>query len=141
MTLFSELVILACPACTYNRVFPTWFVFASLRLLIVLAVSYRRLDLVRTLGAFVAFEVAYFYAWGLAVWYSHPSVADGFVAWVSLAFLIILSVGVPAVAFLLGLARLPYFRAGQPVPLTRRHALLLVPAMFLVAFIQVIQGL
>ncbi len=129
-------MILACPVCTYNRVFPTWFVFAVLRLLVVLAVSYRRLDLVRTLGAFVVFELGYFYAWRLAVWYSHPAVADGFVAWAALACLIVLSAGVPAVVFLLGLARLPYFRASQPVPLTHRHALLLVPAMFLLALIQ-----
>lgn len=129
-------MILACPACTYDWVFPTWLVFASLRLLIVLAVSYRRLDLVRTLGAFVAFEIGYFYAWRLAVWYSHPAVAEGLVAWGALACLIILSVGAPAVIFLLGLARLPYFRASQPVPLTGRHALLLVPAMFLLSLIQ-----
>ncbi len=136
MTQIAALIVLACPVCNYDRVMPTWVAFASLRLLVVLAAAYRRLDLVRTLGAFVAFEVAYYYAWRLAVWYSHPAVAEGFIEWLALASLLVLSIGVPAAFFLFGLSRVPYFRGSYSVPLTVKRAALLLPAMGMLAVIQ-----
>lgn len=136
MTPFLALAILACPVCTYDRAMPAWAVFTSLRLLAVLAVAYRRLDLVRTLGAFIAFEVAYYYAWRLAVWFSHPAVAEGLIEWLAMAFLLVLSMGIPAALFLFGLSRVAYFRGTQSIPLTRKRAALLLPAMFTLAAIQ-----
>jgi uncharacterized membrane protein YesL len=136
MTPIADLVILACPVCNYDRVMPTWAIFTSLRLLVVLAIAYRRLDLVRTLGAFAAFEAAYYYAWRLAVWYSHPAVAEGFIQWLALASLLVLSIGIPAALFLFGISRVSYFRGSQSVPLTRKRASLLLPAMFILAVIQ-----
>ena len=115
---------------------PTWVLFTSLRLLVVLAVSYRRLDPVRTLGAFVMFEVAYYYAWRLAVWYMHPVVSEGITQWIALAFLLFLSIGIPAAIFLFALSRLRYFRGAQTVPFTRWRASLLLPVMFILAVIQ-----
>ena len=136
MISLTALIILACPECNYERVLPTWVIFTSLRLLVTLAVAHRRLDLVRTLGAFTLFEVAYYYAWKLAVWYSHPAVAEGIVEWVAVGSLLILSVGIPAVAVLLLLGRTAYFRARQPVRLTVKRAALMLPAMFVLAVIQ-----
>jgi hypothetical protein len=136
MTTTTFLVTLACPVCTYNRVMPTWMFFATLRLLLVLAVSYRRLDLIRTLGAFLLFEVGYYYAWMLAVWYSHPAVTEGLVEWFALTFFIALSIGIPSAIFLWGLSRVPYFRGKQTIVLTRKRTLLLLPVMFLLAVIQ-----
>jgi hypothetical protein len=115
---------------------PTWVLFTSLRLLVVLAISYRRLDSVRTLGAFVGFEVPYFYAWRFTAWYSHPSVSGGVFGWLALAFLLVLSAGIPAALLLLALSRVRYFRGTQSVLLTRSRTALLLPAMFTLAVIQ-----
>ncbi|MEZ0276893.1 MAG: hypothetical protein ACAH88_18430 [Roseimicrobium sp.] len=136
MTSLSAIMFLACPECNYERVLPTWVIFTSLRLLVTLAVAHRRLDLVRTLGAFIAFEVVYYHTWKLVVWYSHPAVAEGVVEWVAIGSLFLLSIGIPAVAVLLGLSKTAYFRARQPVRLTVKRAVLLLPAMFILAVIQ-----
>ncbi len=136
MTSLTPFLFLACPACTFERVMPGWLVFASLRLLVVLCISWRRLDPVRTLGAFVAFEVAYYYAWRLAVWYVHPAVSEGFVEWFALASLLILSAGIPAALFLFALSKLSYFRGTQSIPLTPRRAAFLLPAMLILSVLQ-----
>lgn len=125
----DALLILACPYCTYAQFEPTWIPFAALRLLAVLAVSYRRVDLVRTLGAFALFEVGFYYAWRLAVWYSHPAISDGTVEWIALAGLLALSIGLPAACLLYFLSKASYFRLPQAAHFTRVRALLLIPAM------------
>jgi hypothetical protein len=129
----AALLILACPYCTYAQFEPTWILFASLRLLAVLAISYRRLDLVRTLGAFVLFEVGYFYAWRQVVWYSHPAMSEGIVEWIALGGLVVLSIGLPAACLLYILSRASYFRLPQATRFTRARALLLMPAMLVIA--------
>ena len=129
-------VILACPVCNYDQVMPTWVLFTSLRLLVVLAVSYRRLDLVRALGAFVAYEVAYYYVWRPAVWYMHPAVSEGVVGWLASASFLVLSIGIPAAIFLYSLSRLRYFCGTQTLRFTRKRAALLLPPMFILAIIQ-----
>ena len=134
--LFSYVLILACPICSYNRVMPTWLLFVALRLLFVLTISLRRLDLVRTLGAFGLFEIAYYYAWRAAVWYSHPAVAVGDVAQLATGSFIVLSLGIPAALFLFGLSRMPYFRGAETVTLSWKRTLLLIPCMYAVAYAQ-----
>lgn len=136
MTLPAAFEILACPGCYYERMMPTWVFFASLRLLVVLGVSYGRLDLVRTLGVFVAFEVFFLYAWRLSIWYSFPMVNGDMVRTLAGYCSLILSAGIPAALLLFGLSRVRYFRGTQTIPFTRRRAALLLPLMFMLATLQ-----
>jgi len=127
---------IACPACTYERVMPTWVLFASLRLLAVCVIGLAVLDVVRMLEAFVAYEVAYFYAWRLAVWYSHPAVSEGTVAMCSAVLLFALEAGIPAAIVLRGLSRFRHFIRTPGARVSWKRAILVVPAMSLVALAQ-----
>jgi hypothetical protein len=88
--------MLACPQCTYDRFMPTWVAFASMRLGVFCYVAYRRLEVVRVLGLFTAFEVAYFYLWRFGNWYAHPAVAGDVIKGASMIFVLLLVAGIPA---------------------------------------------
>ena len=88
--------ILACPQCSYYQFMPTWVAFASLRLLVYCSVACRRLDVVRVLGLFTAFEVAYLYLWRFGNWYAHHAVAGDAINTASDIFLLLLVSGIPA---------------------------------------------
>ena len=128
--------LLACSQCAYDRVMSTWYVFAAIRVGVVLVVAKDRLDLVRILGLFALFEAAYFLAWRFLVWYSHPSVSGGTVEKIASAGLLVLSVGVPAVAVLWCAAQVPYFRKSEVNRLSLKRALLLIPSLFVVSLLQ-----
>jgi len=127
---------LACPGCTYERVMPTWPVFAALRLMAVCAIAFTVLDLVRTVEGFIVYEVLYFFAWRMAVWYSHPAVAEGFVEWLALGFLLVLSAGVPAVMVIKWIGRFKWFRLKPGEGVSWRRALLIIPVFFLIAVVE-----
>jgi hypothetical protein len=136
MILPATFIILACHACHYyEHVLPTWVPFTVLRLFVVLTVAYGRLDLVRTLGAFLGFEVFYYHAWEYCVLLSHPMVAEGKFDVVTLVRTM-LSIGIPAALFLLLLSRSAYFRAGNSARLSFMRAALLLPVMFVLSAIQ-----
>ena len=136
MILPATFTILACHACYYyDHVLPAWIPFTILRLFAVLTVAYWQLDLVRTLGAFLGFEVLYYYAWKYYVLLAHPVPAEGIFDALTVAR-IMLSAGIPAALFLLLLSRSAYFRAGNSVHLSFKRTALLLPMMFVLAAIQ-----
>jgi len=122
--------ILACPQCTYDRFMPTWVAFASIRLVVFCLVAYRRLDVVRVLGLFTAFEVAYLYLWRFGNWYAHPAVAGDAINTASGIFLLLLVSGVPAALVMKFVSRYAYFQIPTRPPFTWKRALLLVPLLF-----------
>jgi hypothetical protein len=122
--------ILACPQCTYDRFMPTWVAFASIRLLVVCLVAYRRLDVVRVLGLFTAFELAYLYLWRFGNWYGHPGVAGEAINGASMIFVLLLISGIPAALVMKHASRYAYFQIPSHPPFTWKRALLLVPFLF-----------
>jgi uncharacterized membrane protein YesL len=124
---------LACPQCTYDRAAPTWFLFATLRILVVCAISFKVLDVVRTVEAFIVYELGYFFAWRVAVWYSHPAVSEGLIVWLGLGFLLVLSAGFPAVIVLKWISKIEWFRRTPDKDISWRRALMIVPAFFMIA--------
>ena len=130
------ITILACPQGTYDRVADTWFLYAALRILIVLLVSAKRLDVVRTLGLFALYEAVYLFLWRFFVWFSHPAVSSGGVTAVFMILLLILSLGVPAVFLLRKASRIKYFRGNCTSELTLKRSLLIIPFSFLLAILQ-----
>ena len=152
--------LLACPQCTYDRFMPEWVGFAFVRLFVFCLVASRRLDVVRVLGLFTAFELAYLYFWRLGNWYAHPgaalaaanSLSDFFLqfpngkaileglrssltAYAESCLLFLVS-GIPAALVMKGVSRIPYFRVpGRPL-LGWTRALLLVPTLFGLAYLQ-----
>lgn len=128
--------ILACPQCTYNQFMPSWVEFASLRLVVVCLVAYRRLDVVRVLGLFTAYEVAYLYLWRIGIMYSHPVIADDVINTVAEAFLLLLISGVPAALVIKHASRYAYFQSPSRPAFTWKRALLLVPLLFGMAILE-----
>jgi hypothetical protein len=129
-------LILACPACNYERVMPTWLAFACLRIFVVLLVSLKRVDIVRILGVFVIYEVAYYFVWRYVIWYSHPAVAEGAVQWLAIIGLLSLSAGIPAAVLLARISKMAYFRAAHSKVIEKWKIWILLPFSFLLAFIQ-----
>jgi len=135
MTIFAAMYqfsLLACPQCTYDRAFPTWYFFAAIRLVVVLLICKGRLDLVRILGLFALFEAAYFVAWRFLVWFSHPAVSDGAIGVIAMAGLLVISAGVPAVVVLWQASKVAYFRKPDTTRLSLKRALLLIPLHFVI---------
>jgi len=129
--------ILACPQCTYDRFMPTWVAFASLRLVVVCMVAFRRLDVVRVLGLFTAFEVVYLYLWRFGNWYAHPGVAGDPINTASGFFLLLLVSGIPAALVMKRASRYAYFQIPSRPPFTWKRALLLVPILLGIAIYEV----
>jgi hypothetical protein len=115
---------------------PTWLIFVAMRLAIVAFLARGRMDPVRMLGAFAAFEVAYLFAWRWLVWYSHPAVSGGMIESLALVILIGVSVGLPAVAFLWFISRLKYFQGKHTSRMTFRRCLVLIPCFFILSLVQ-----
>lgn len=115
---------------------PTWVAFASLRLVVFCLVAYRRLDVVRVLDLFMAFEVAYFYLWRFGNWYVHPAVAGDAINTASGIFLLLLVSGLPAALVMKSASRYAYFQIPARPSFTWKRALLLVPLLFGIAMFQ-----
>ena len=128
--------VLACPGCTYAGVMPTWPIIVLLRLVAVCAVAYRVLDVVRTLEAFLLYEVLYFFGWMMAVWYSHPAVSSGPVLYLAFGFFLVLSAGVAATFALKWIGRFRFFRCSPDRGISWRRALLMVPVSVLITLLQ-----
>ncbi len=119
-----------------RRVTPTWPIFTGVRLVAICAIAFTVLDVVRTAEAFIVHEVAYFFAWRFAVWYSHPAVAEGFMAWLALAGFLILSAGIPAAIVLKLIGRFKWFRRKPDQDVSWKRALLVVPVFFAIAMVE-----
>lgn len=119
-------LIIACPNCSYDRVLPGWVAFAALRLAIIAAVSLKRFDLVRIVGAFVLYEIVYYYLWSAAIWYSHPAVSEGLVQYLALGVLLLISSGLPAALLLWAARKSSYLRGNATEPFTKTRAILLI---------------
>lgn len=127
---------LACPGCTYERVMPTWALFAAIRLLVVCGLAFSVLDVVRTLEAFLVYELMYVQAWRMAIGYAHPAVSGDLVEWLALGVLLVLSAGVPAAILLRQLGRFAWFVRTPGRGVSWRRALMMVPAFFVIAVVQ-----
>lgn len=123
-----------CPYCVYNRVMPTWTVFAALRVFAVCVVAGAVLKEWRILGVFIAYEVLYYHLWRFAVWESYSDLA----AILAIPFLLVLSLGVPAALVLKFVGRFEWFRRTPERDVSWTRALLIIPAMLL---LQVAEGL
>jgi hypothetical protein len=128
--------ILACPGCTYSQFMPTWCWFAVVRLLLVVAIAGRRLDIVRVLGLFLFFEMAYWQLWKLGIWFSHPGILDGGYSAIAMIGLLILISGIPAALLLKYVSRFAYFRGTSTLPFTWKRAITLIPVWFGLAVIE-----
>ena len=122
--------IVACPQCTYDRFIPIWIPFALVRLLAVSLVAYRRLDVVRVLELFIAYEFGYLCFFGVGNWYAHPAVAGEEVNTASEFFLLLLVSGIPAALVLKLASRHAYFQIPSRPPFTWMRALVLMLMLF-----------
>lgn len=129
-------LILACPVCTYERVMPSWALFAVIRLIIIGAVSIKRFDLVRILGVFAIYEVVYYYLWRLAVWYSHPAVSEGIHEIIALGFLLFISFGIPVALILLQANKSEYLKGNTTMKFSKRRAFIVIGSFACLAIYQ-----
>ena len=128
--------VLACPTCTFNRFVPSWYVFVLLRLAAVFFIARPRLDVVRTLGFFAVFEVAYFFLWRLGVitWYDEYDARpiEVFGAW----FTVIFQLGVVHALILITMSRQSYFQMSGVPKFRMRRAFLILPLFLVIHFTQ-----
>jgi hypothetical protein len=99
--------------------------------------GYRRLDVIRVLGLFTAFEVAYLYFWRLGNWYAHPAVAGDAINTAPGIFLLLLISGLPAALVMKSASRYAYFQIPSRPSFTWKRALLLVPLLFGMAIVEI----
>ena len=120
--------LMACPGCSYER-FVVWYPpLVCIRLAVVPFLTINRLDFIRVLGVFVAYEVLWYYGYRYAMWYSHPAVGDGFVQAVATFGYSLLEVGALGAGLLYLLGRTRFFRRTPDRGLPWWQAALYVPA-------------
>lgn len=134
----AQIIILACPGCTYNIIDPTWLYFAAARIAVICYAADRRMSLLRVLGLFCAYEAVYYYLVHLAIWYSHPAVSEGIAITVATVSLIVLTIGLPAVGVFKLASYFHFFRGASPMPTTWGRAFLLIPLLIAVAILETV---
>lgn len=134
--LFVATEAMACPECTYQRVMPTWPIFAAARILAICAIAFTVLDVVRAVEVFIVYEVSYFFAWRMAVWYLHLAVSGGLVQWLAVGALLILSAGIPAALVLKLISSLEWFRRKPDRCVSWKRALLVLPVFYAIAVVE-----
>jgi hypothetical protein len=119
--------VLACPGCSYER-FAVWYPpLVCIRLAIVPFLTINRLDFVRVLGVFVAYEVFWYYGYRYALWFGHPAVGDGLVQAVAMSGFLLLELGVIGAFLLYSLGKSQFFRRTPDRGLPLWQAALYIP--------------
>ena len=128
--------IFACPQCTFNRYMPSWYLFVFLRFAAIAVVTYKRLDIVRLLFIYLAFEVAYFYVWRMSVVDGYAEIHDFLpkYAWAPYAASIYES-SLLYMIVIIGVSRIKFFRGRHSELFVRWRVLLLLPMFVLIALL------
>lgn len=116
---------------------PSWYLFVFLRFAAIALVTYKRLDIVRLLFIFLAFEVAYYYVWRMSVVDGYAEIHD-FLAkyeWAPYAATIYQS-GLLYMMVILGVSRIKYFQGRHAELFERWRVLFLFPLFCFIAMLQ-----
>jgi len=109
---------MACPMCSYERMLDWYPKLVITRLAIVPFLAVNRLDAVRVLGAFVLYEIFWYYAYRYGLWYAFPFSGNFFLRNLAELGLMLLEVGAFGAGLLYLIGKVRFFRrqpeAGVP---------------------------
>lgn len=130
--------LLACPFCAYSRWMPVWALFAVLRVLVLVLVVGKKLDLVRIALLFSGVELVCYWLAGQAIMHGGPGNESNW-PFVLHILLLAYSTGLPVAVFLKMFSHHAYFRP-HPPHLGWRECFNIVPAWILLFAAQIVWG-